>query len=289
MNVHLVQPCAFCPGVKKVVEKTMKIIDDYKSANIYLIGNIVHNSELCKKLLKHKNVKILDNKNNDRLALVKSIKTNNNVIIFSAHGTDPKAIDYADAKKWKIFDLTCPHVLNVLSKIKYANLKGFHVAYFGDKTHPEAVAAKAWGGINLTIFKTKKDLKKVLDMPYVHVLSQTTMESDKFNETRKWFTPPAVIKFSNTICYSSKKRQENALETKPYDLVFVISDPKSHNGQSLYKVLKQRQKCVVFIDPMKIRINKSLLKNKKDCAIFTSSSVSQEQVDRFIAKLNQLI
>ena len=98
MNIHLVQPCAFCPGVKKAVEKTLQIIDDYKSSHVYLIGNIVHNDELCKQLSKYKNVKILDNKKHDRLALVKSIKTNNNVIIFSAHGTDQKAIDYVQTK-----------------------------------------------------------------------------------------------------------------------------------------------------------------------------------------------
>lgn len=289
MNIHLSQPCAFCPGVKRVVEKTFKIIDDYPSSNIYLIGNIVHNSELAKQLLKHKNVKILENKNHDRLALVKSIKTKANVVIFSAHGTDPRAIDYAETMGWKVFDLTCPFVTKVLSKINYAIMHGFHVAYYGDKDHVEAIAAKATGKGNLTVFKTKNDLKKVLDKPYVHVLAQTTMEQDKFLATRKWFTPPAIIKFSNTICRSSQQRQDNALESKSYDLVFVISDPASHNGVSLYKVLKERQKHVIFIDPLHYKLTKQMIKNKKDCAIFTSSSVSQQQVDTFINKLKQLI
>lgn len=289
MNIHVSQPCAFCPGVKRVVEKTLKIIDDYKSSHIYLIGSIVHNTELNKQLLKHKNVKILENKNNDRLALVKSIKTERNVIIFSAHGTDQKAIDYADAKGWKIFDLTCPFVARILFKIENAILSGFHVAYFGDKNHVEAIAAKAKGKDNLTVYRTKRDLKKVLDKPYVQVVSQTTMNEQEYIATQRWFTPPAIIKFSNTICASSKQRQENALTSKKYDLVFVISDPKSHNGVSLYEVLKQRQKHVVFVDPLHIKINKKILKNKKDCAIFTSSSVSQEQVDRFVKALNKAL
>ena len=98
MNIHIVQPSGFCPGVTKVLEKTQKIIDDYPSANIYLIGNVVHNELVCQKLLKNKNVHILDNPEHDRLKLVKNIKTENNVIIFSAHGTDPKAISYAESK-----------------------------------------------------------------------------------------------------------------------------------------------------------------------------------------------
>lgn len=289
MNIHLVKPCAFCPGVTKVVEKTRQIIENYPSRHIYLIGNIVHNDELCKSLLKNKNVKILENKNHDRLALVKSIKTNNNIVIFSAHGTDPRAIDYAESQGWKVYDLTCPFVRRVLSKINYAILNGFHVAYYGDKDHVEAIAAKATGKNNLTIYKTKKDLHKVLDMPYVQVVSQTTMNEGEYFATQKWFTPPAIIKFSNTICHSSRTRQENVNEARQYDIVFVISDPKSHNGQSLFNLLKEKQKHVIFVDPQHIKISKQMLKNKKDCAIFTSSSVSQEQVDRFIKYLNKVL
>lgn len=289
MNINLVQPCGFCPGAKRVVEKTMKIIADYPSANIYIIGNIVHNTELAKELTKYKNVKILENKNHDRLALVKSIKPGRNIVIFSAHGTDPRAIDYADAKGWKVFDLTCPYVFRILSKIHSAILHGYHVAYYGDKNHVEAIAAKAHGGCNLTVYKTEKDLKKVMDMPYVWVMAQSTMKIDDYYATRKWFKEPAIIKFSDTICHSSRKRQENVYEIKPYDIVFVISDPKSHNGHSLFEALKERQKRVVFVDPLNIKLTKQMLKNKKNCAIFTSSSVSQQQIDRFIKKLNKLV
>ena len=197
MNIHISKPCAFCPGVQRVVKKTLEIIDDYKSSNIYLIGSIVHNSELNNQLLKNKNVKIL--KNDDRLAAVKSIKGKNNVIIFSAHGTDPRAIDYAENQGWKVFDLTCPFVARVMFKIEEAILHGFHVAYFGNKNHVEAIAAKHVGKGNLTIYKTKSNLKKVLDKPYVQVVSQTTMNEQEFIATQKWFTPPAIIKFSNTI------------------------------------------------------------------------------------------
>lgn len=289
MEINLIRPCGFCHGVQRVVDKTRKIIDDYPSANIYLIGNIVHNDELCQELLKHKNVKILENKTHNRLALVKSIKTSNNVVIFSAHGTDPRAINYAEAQGWKVFDLTCPYVAHVLSKINNAIMHGYHVAYYGDKNHVEAIAAKQLGKNNLTIYKKPEDLHHVLDMPYVQVVAQTTMHEDDYLWTRPWFKEPAVIKFSNTICHSSKQRQSRAIEARQYDLVFVISDPQSHNGHSLYEMLKKRQKHVVFVDPLNIKLTKAMIKNKKDCAIFTSSSVSQEQIDRFLKKLHQLV
>lgn len=285
MNIHIVEPCGFCHGVKKTLEKTQKIIDDYPSANIYLIGNVVHNELICKELLKNKNVKILDNAAHDRLALVKSIKTDNNVIIFSAHGTDPLAFNYVDEKGWKSYDLTCPYVRSILSKINYAILHGYHVAYYGDKNHPEAIAAKALGKNNLTVYKTKEDLKHVLDMPYVQVVSQSTMNKNDYLKTREWFTLPAIIKFSDTICISSRKRQESVEELGEYDIVFVVSDTNSHNGNELYKLLKTKYKTVIFVDPGKFKLDKKILKNKKSCAIFSSSSVSNEQVEKLVSEL----
>lgn len=289
MEINLVRPCGFCPGAKKVVERTLKIIADHPSAKIYIIGKPVHNSEFAMQIAKYKNVKVLDNKNSDRLALVKKIKQGPNIVIFSAHGTDPKAINYVEAKGWKVYDLTCPYVSAILSKINYAILHGYHVAYYGDKNHAEAVAAKAVGKNNLTIYKTEKDLNKVLAMPYVHVMSQSTMNVDQFQKTWKWFTLPAKIKYSNAICFSSRKRQENVKERKKYDIVFVITDPASHNGKTLCEVLSKYQKHVVAIDPLHIKLTKDMLKNKRNCAIFTSSSVSDEQISRFVKKLKSQI
>ena len=102
----------------------------------------MHNSELAKELTSHKNVKILDDKNTTRLNLVKSIKTKNNLIIFSAHGTDPKAITYAKKRKDKVYDLTCPFVAKIIDIIKAKIKDGYFIAYYGTKDHVEAIAAK---------------------------------------------------------------------------------------------------------------------------------------------------
>lgn len=98
MDIHLVKPCGFCHGVNRVLEKAQEIIDDYPSAHIYFIGNVIHNDLVCQQLLKNPNVKILDNATHDRVALVNSIKTERNVLIFSAHGSDPKAMNIAEDK-----------------------------------------------------------------------------------------------------------------------------------------------------------------------------------------------
>ncbi len=107
--------------------------------------------------------------------------------------------------------------MNILTKIQSAILHGYHVAYFGDKNHPEAIAAKAVGGVNLTVYRKHSDLKKVLDMPYVQVVAQSTMDENEYLATKPWFTEPAKIKFANTICHSSRQRQHSVEDLKPYE------------------------------------------------------------------------
>lgn len=286
MHIHIANTIGFCPGVEKVVNKTLEIINDYPSANIYLIGSVVHNKLVNEQLVKYKNVKILkDSKDKTRLDLVKSIKTEGNIIIFSAHGTDPKAINYVESKGWKYFDLTCPFVQRILDKIKYGILHGYHIAYYGTKDHVEAIAAKAVGGSNLTVYKTKKDIDKLLSMPSLLLTTQSTMDVDDFKLTTTWFKYPQKVKVADLICHSSRSRQLEAKECKEYDIIFVLTDPESHNGLELFKELEKNHKNVMMIDPSKKIDTKSIINDKQSCAIFSSSSVSKQQVDEFVNKL----
>lgn len=287
MKIYLIKPYAFCPGVHSTLSKALTIIKNNPKANIYLIGKPIHNEIVCKQLEQFKNVRILDDKNKSRLELVKSIKTKNNILIFSAHGTDPKVIKLARARGFKTYDLVCPYVQTILKQIQNKIKQDYCIAYYGVKKHPEAIAAKAYGGNKLVVYQTKNDLKNILNKRKIYVVCQTTMDRQAYLKTKSFFKKE--VQFNDLICISSKARQAKALMSKKYDLVFVISDKSSHNGLSLYKVLKQRQKHVVLVDPNNFVINKKLLNKKKDCAIFSSSSVSMDQVNTFVKVLKKLI
>lgn len=288
MKIYLIKPYAFCPGVQNTINKTMLIIKSNKQANIYLVGNLIHNDLVCKQIQQFKNVRILDDKNTSRLNLVKSIKTKNNILIFSAHGTDPKAIKLAKAKGFKIYDLACPYVAKILKQIQTKVKQGFYIAYYGLKNHPEAKAAKAYGKDKLFVYKNKNDLKPILNKKKVCVVCQTTMDNLAYQNTKVFFKGIKHLEFNDLICASSKIRQAKALLSRRFDLVFVLSDRSSHNGKSLYEVLKTKQKSVIFVDPNNFVIDKKILRNKKDCAIFTSSSVSLQQVNGFVKVLKKL-
>jgi len=285
MKIDLIKPYAFCPGVTNTIDKTLTIIRNNPNKKIYLIGNLVHNKIVCDQLSNFKNVKILDDKVKTRLELVKSIKTKNNILIFSAHGSDPKAIELAKAKGYEVYDLVCPFVNKIINQIQTKIKQGYHIAYYGLKNHPEAIAAQCYGGKNLTIYQTKADLKEVLKLKKVCVVCQTTMDHKTYLNTKKYFNKIEKLIFNDLICVSSKTRQANALNCKKYDIVFVVSDKSSHNGLSLYKVLKTKQKKVILIDPSNYTLTKKLICKAKTCAIFSSSSVSKEQVENFIRNL----
>lgn len=287
MKINIVEPIGFCPGVEKVLNRANEIITKYKADYIYFIGSVVHNDVIMNQLTSNKNVNILDGK--DRLACLKQIKTKNNVIVFSAHGSDPQAIKYAQEQDWVVYDLTCSFVWLIFLAIRKSIAEGYHIAYFGDANHPEAIAAKAIGGNNLTIYKSKKDLTKVFKMNKVHIMCQSTMNYVEFEQTKSWFPLDIQIRFNNFVCPTSRARQIAAEDSRQYDIVFVLADKKSHNGESLYKTLSQVHKNVVFVTPDHLTIDKKLIENKKDCAIFSASSISKQQVNEFVENLKQLI
>ena len=184
MKIEIIKPYGLCPGTQNCIDKTLEIIKNNLDKNIYMIGDIIHNKIICDKLMSHGNIKILSDKNKSRIDLVKTIKTKNNICIFSAHGSDPKAITLAKAKKYQVYDLSCPFVSKILQTIKTMIKAGYFIAYYGIKNHPEAIAAQATGGKNLTIYFEKKDIKNILTKPKVCVVSQTTMEEKDFLKTK---------------------------------------------------------------------------------------------------------
>lgn len=289
MKIYLIKPYGFCPGVQNTINKTISIIKNNRKSHIYLVGNLIHNKIVCKQIQQFKNVKILSDKNHTRLQLVKSIKTKNNILIFSAHGTDPKAISLAKAKGFKVYDLVCPFVNRIIKQIQTKIKQGYFIAYYGSKNHPEALAAKAHGGNKLIVYKTKSDLKPILNKKKICVVCQTTMDHFAYLNTEVFFKDVKHCEFNDFVCQSSRVRQANALMCKHYDLIFVLSDKTSHNGLSLYKVLRQKYKQTMFVDPQNFVLDKKLFKNKKDCAIFSSSSVSNDQVNNFVKVIKRLI
>jgi 4-hydroxy-3-methylbut-2-enyl diphosphate reductase len=83
---------------------------------------------------------ILNDNDKSRLALLKTIKNPQAVIVLSAHGTPQEALSYSSTHFQKVYDLTCPFLQSNFTLIKRLITQGYHVIYYGKRHHPETQA-----------------------------------------------------------------------------------------------------------------------------------------------------
>ena len=105
MEIKVVSLAGFCYGVKRAVSKAIELTDTTRK--IYCIGEIVHNSQVVKKL-KEKGIIFVEK--------IEEVPSNSNVI-FRAHGMPEETYIEANNRNIKVFDLTCPNVAKLHQKV----------------------------------------------------------------------------------------------------------------------------------------------------------------------------
>ena len=94
MKIHLAKSAGFCFGVKRAISIAYKTLAINK--NVYMLGNIVHNEDVAKKL--------------EKAGLKKSKKLGcgkNKIFLIRAHGAGLNIINHARKLGYKIVDATC--------------------------------------------------------------------------------------------------------------------------------------------------------------------------------------
>ncbi|MGB4626991.1 MAG: 4-hydroxy-3-methylbut-2-enyl diphosphate reductase, partial [Erysipelotrichaceae bacterium] len=140
MEVVKVIPSGYCKGVINAINKVKQAIKDYPDKQIYILGMLVHNRYVVGGFQLN-NVITLSDKNKSKEQLLDDI--DDGVVVFTAHGIDPKIKQKAIDKGLIVVDATCSDVT------KNANLclehlkNGYDVAYIGKENHPESDAVLA--------------------------------------------------------------------------------------------------------------------------------------------------
>ena len=59
MNIKLLKPYGYCPGVINAIKEVKKLRKDNPTENIYMFGRLIHN-ELIDSLMNELNIKVID-------------------------------------------------------------------------------------------------------------------------------------------------------------------------------------------------------------------------------------
>ena len=230
--ITLLKPIGHCFGVLKAIEIAKETKEKYKDKNIYVFGLLVHNEEVVK-ALEEDGIKTIEMNEANALELLNKF-TNDDVVIFTAHGHPQEYEEVLKKNDVTFVDATCKKVKDCFNVIKEAN----EVIYIGKKGHPETVAALTMNK-NAHLYDIKEGFDyRVLKSDNPLVINQTTLsflELERIHQDIKNNLPRASI--YDEICNATLLRQQAVKDLKnDVDTIVVVGSKKSSNTMKLYEV-----------------------------------------------------
>ena len=219
-RITLAKFAGFCYGVKRAVTTVKKLKVENPDKNIYVLGELIHNSEVINEL-DSLGIKTVYEIPNDK----------NGICVIRSHGASPEVIEQIKTSGLELVDLTCPDVKKVQQHAIKLAQEGDFLVIVGKAEHPEVIAIKANAeqySDKIFVASEVSQLEKVKEAIKSHkkvgVVVQTTQRIETLQSILDYLTTISKeIHLVNTICQSTSMRQEEARElARENDLVIVV-------------------------------------------------------------------
>ena len=139
MKIILSQFAGFCDGVRRAFEIVQNIESEKIKKPVYVLGSLVHNQDVVKKIEEKGIHKI------DMQKFLEAKPGEIGTVIITAHGAGPKIYEIAKEKNIDVIDTTCPKVIKVQRLAQVYSKRGYDIILVGDKNHKEVQSIFEWG------------------------------------------------------------------------------------------------------------------------------------------------
>ena len=282
-NIKLAKFAGFCYGVKRAVETAVKLKKENPEKNIYILGELIHNTDVINEL--------------DKMG-IKTIyeipSKGEGICIIRSHGAAPEIFEQIKNAGFELVALTCPDVKKVQQRAVELAKNDYFVVIVGKPNHPEVMAIKA----NADLYSDKVVVATTIEelAPYeaeikshrkVGVVVQTTQMVSSLNLIVNYLNTIAKeVLIYNTICQSTAMRQKEAKElAKETDVMIVVGSKKSANTTHLAEILKDYTKTIHIENDTEL--DKELLKGVQSIGITAGASTPQSIIDKVIEKIKE--
>lgn len=285
-NINLAKHAGFCYGVKRAVETTKKTKIENPSKNIYVLGELIHNSDVIREL--------------DDLGIITTQtlpEKGCGVCIIRSHGLCHSSIEEIEKREYEVIDLTCPDVKKVQQKAIELVKEGCLLIIVGKPEHPEVMAirenAQMHGDRVYVIpsanLLTEELCTQIKSYKRVGVVVQTTQRIEILKEiVDKLLTLTAELRVFNTICASTSLRQNEAKElAKKSDLMVVVGSKKSANTTHLAEILTEISNTIHIENEKEIDNYADLIKNSQNIGVTAGASTPDDVISAVVKKLEQ--
>ncbi len=250
MKVNIDIGSGFCFGVHRAIALVEEALIDNRE--VYCLGELVHN-EMQLQVLKEKGLKTISDA--DFTAL--SGKT----MFLRAHGEPPSTYQAAEDANIHLIDATCPIVLKLQEKVKFAwqegKSEGVQIVIYGKPLHAEVVGLNGVADNCAIIISNESEIHKINFSKPVALFSQTTMDADSYYaiastiENEMLSVGNSNFKLYRSICSQVSGRvpqlKQFALQN---DVILFVSGLNSSNGKFLFsECLKTNPKSYLINSP----------------------------------------
>lgn len=237
MEIFLADKAGFCFGVKRAINTAFEAAS---KGRVYCLGPLIHNPQEVERL-SQAGVSTVEN--------LSSLKPGDFVIIRS-HGVPPGVLAQARDKGLNIIDLTCPFVSKAQRDAEALKKEGYQVVVVGEKKHPEVQSILGYAGEDAVVVEKAADTEGLELRSRLGVVAQTTQSYGNFSEiVLKLLRLSKEIKVFNTICSSTKERQDAARTLAgQVDVMLVVGGRNSANTSRLADLCKREGKHTYHIE-----------------------------------------
>lgn len=282
-NIKLAKFAGFCYGVKRAVDTVKKLKADNPDKNIYVLGELIHNTQVIQEL-DEMGIKTID----------ELPQKADGICVIRSHGASPKVFEDIKNAGFEIVDLTCLDVKKVQQQAIELAKEGYFLVIVGKSEHPEVVAIKAnaelWSE-NVVVASNSEILKQYEDKIKKHkkvgVVVQTTQRVENLLEIVNYLTPISKeLRIKNTICSSTSMRQKEARElAQNNDLMVVVGSKKSANTTHLAEILNDVTKTIHIENVSELKDYKEIIDKAQDIAITAGASTPQSVIEEVVNEL----
>ncbi len=273
MNVYVADKAGFCFGVKRAIKTAFEAAAKGK---VYCLGPLIHNPQEVERL-RQAGVQVVED--------FSSLSSGDHLIIRS-HGVPPRVLEQARGMGLQIIDLTCPFVGKAQRDAEALHRDGYQVVVVGEKKHPEVQSILGYAGNNGVVVETAEDIAGMKFKNRLGVVAQTTQSYSNFSEiVLKLLRLSKELKVFNTICNSTKERQEAAHDlAKRVEVMLVVGGRNSANTSRLVSVCRQEGKPTYHIE-VADEIQPQWFKGIADVGVTAGASTPGWVVEAVLEKL----
>tara|TARA_Y100000996_G_scaffold102204_1_gene74387 strand:- start:6924 stop:7754 length:831 start_codon:yes stop_codon:yes gene_type:complete len=276
MKITIAKDAGYCFGVRDAVNLAYKTAEEH--GEVYMLGDIVHNENVIEDLDKA-GAKVVDSLNDI---------PDDKPILLRAHGSKKNIWKEAQNRNMNVVDATCPLVHEIHNEVKKLAEDGRQIFVIGDHGHDEvvAIADQVPGTI---VIASEDEANKLKKYKKAGVVSQSTQTIENVQEIINILMQKVFdLHFVNTICYPTKRNQEQiktlAVES---DVMLIIGSFTSANSKRLTLLSKLINKNTYQVTCAN-DVNVKWFKNCKSVGISAGASTPDYLIEEVKERLLSL-